>query len=82
MIGKNIDDINEIKLLLKVKFEMDDRRPVNFILGIKVTRDRYMKTPTLNQTRFTNELLTKYAQNNDTMKTQQMINIPFQNIGA
>lgn len=64
LFGSNDQLLNELKRLIEEKFELDDRGEVDFILGIKVTRDRSCRTIKLDQARFTSELISKLGMNN------------------
>jgi hypothetical protein len=62
--GKDREKISHVKNHLQQKFEIEDKGPANFILRIKITRNRAEKTIQLNQTRFVNDLMDRYGTNN------------------
>ena len=70
LIGVYVDDtilccnvlayLEAEKKKISLRFEMDDRGEVNFILGMTVTRDRENKTLTIDQKSYLKEVLAKF----------------------
>jgi hypothetical protein len=52
IIAKYLSDVQEIKRILSTRFDLDDRREVDFILGMKVVRDRRNKVIRLHHARY------------------------------
>ena len=61
MIAGTKDNIQEVKQILKDKFDVKDLGEASFYLGMEIIRDRQNKTLTISQQRYTHDLLTKFA---------------------
>jgi hypothetical protein len=57
VFAKLMREIDLVKERTRQKFEIDDRGSVNFILGIKVSRDMRNKIMTINQHQYTKDLV-------------------------
>lgn len=61
LIAGTKDNIQEVKQILKDKFDVKDLGEASFYLGMEIIRDRQNKTLTISQQRYTHDLLTKFA---------------------
>jgi len=60
MVSKDLQKINKDKEVLKRKYEMTDLGELNWILGIRVTRDHHAGTIALSQEKFAEEVLERF----------------------
>jgi hypothetical protein len=61
IFGKTREIVVQMKEMIKQKFKVDDRGEVDFILGMKVQRDRERKLLKINHQRYINELMSTYG---------------------
>jgi hypothetical protein len=61
IFGKTREIVVQMKEMMKQKFKVDDRGEVDFILGMKVQRDRERKLLKINHQRYINELMSTYG---------------------
>ena len=57
LVGNNMDVIKEVKSHLSSKFDMKNLGATNFILGMKIKRDRANKKLWLNQRKYVEMIL-------------------------
>ena len=58
--GNNNDLIQQYKKKIQSKYSLTDLGPINWLLGIKVTRDREAKTISLSQSSYIDSILTRF----------------------
>ncbi|KAL0267052.1 UNVERIFIED_CONTAM: hypothetical protein PYX00_009420 [Menopon gallinae] len=64
LASKSLEEMNEIKELLKREFEITDLGPINTILGINIKRDSDTGNMTLTQRNYIEELIKKFGMEN------------------
>ena len=64
IIGKNIEEVNTVKVDLSKEFMMEDRGDVEYILGIQVIRDRKERTLTIKQTQYAKDVVKRFKMHN------------------
>lgn len=64
IVGKEIVEIDKIKVDLKKEFSMDDRGDAEYILGMQIERDRQARTLVLKQTQYAKDVIGKFHMNN------------------
>jgi hypothetical protein len=60
LVGNNMDVIKEVKSQLSSKFDMKDLDVANFILGMKIKRDRANRKLYLNQRKYVETILQRF----------------------
>lgn len=60
IIGKDINVIDSIKSEIKANFEIEDSGPVNFLLGMRITRDQSRRQFIIDQEAYIERLGTRY----------------------
>ncbi|KAF0722124.1 hypothetical protein Ae201684P_020081 [Aphanomyces euteiches] len=60
LAGKSEIELDSVSNAIKAKFQVTDKGELGFILGIHVVRNRSTKTLKLSQTKFVEELLTRF----------------------
>lgn len=64
IFSKKKESITEVKKLLRKEFSMKDLGPVDYILGMRVIRDREQRTLTLDQSLYINKFFSEYGMEN------------------
>jgi hypothetical protein len=59
LFAKLLMDISSVKEILSQQFGLGDRQEVDFILGMKITRDREKKTIQISHDRYVTDLIEK-----------------------
>ena len=60
MIGNDFEMLSNVKIQLATQFQMKDLGEAQYVLGIKIIRDRKNKIIALSQENYINSILTKY----------------------
>jgi hypothetical protein len=60
LIGQSVELVNGMKRMLSNRFEVTDLGELNYFLGIKVDRDRTVRTITLSQPKYINDILERF----------------------
>ena len=68
IVGKNINEVNKVKVDLAKEFKMDDRGDVEYILGIQVIRDRDARTLEIKQTQYAKDVVKRFRMENSKCK--------------
>jgi hypothetical protein len=61
LFGQTMAEIDEIKRIIAQRFDIDDRGEVEFILGMKVERNRRERTIKIHHQRYVEQIVTKYG---------------------
>ena len=64
LIGNDVGAISSVKVLLSSQFDIKDLGEANFILGIKIWRDRKNKMLDLSQARYIDKVLERFSMQN------------------
>ena len=64
LIGNNVEVLSNVKGWLKNQFEMKNLGKANYILGIKILRDRKNKLLALSQASYIDKILTRFNMEN------------------
>ena len=60
LIGNNFEMLSKVKIYLVTQFQMKDLRETQYVLGIKIIRDRKNKIIALSQENYIDNILSKY----------------------
>lgn len=66
-------DVSRFKVLIKARFEMEDLGPCAYFLGMRVTRDRSLRTITITQEKYIRNMLLEYGMEDCHTVTTPMI---------
>ena len=61
LIGNNIETLSNIKKWLAEKFQMKDLGEANYVLGIRIYRDRKRRTLALSQATYIDKVLERFS---------------------
>ncbi|KAK6149390.1 hypothetical protein DH2020_016915 [Rehmannia glutinosa] len=77
LIGNNVEVLSDVKGWLNNQFEMKDLGEANYILGIKLLRDRKNKLLALSQASYIDKILAKFN-----MENSKKGSLPFRHVGS
>jgi hypothetical protein len=61
LLGDSSKEISRIKLVLSSRFEMTDLGEIESYLGVRITRDRSLKTLEIDQSRYVREIIERFG---------------------
>ena len=61
LIGNDVGALSSVKVWLAEQFDMKDLGEANYVLGIRIIRDRRNKTIALSQASYIDKILEKFA---------------------